>query len=91
MVAQEIILAMGLIFNFFQVSSFISVTVAAPSFNPDALPAVTVPSFLKTGLSELIFSSVEPCLGNSSFLKSMVSFFCVTGTFKISLSNLFFF
>ena len=45
-----------------QFFSFIKIKAAEPSFKPDAFPAVTVPSFLKTGLSELIFSKVEPCL-----------------------------
>ena len=36
----------------FQLSKLdISVTAAAPSFIPDAFPAVTVPSFLKTGFN----------------------------------------
>ncbi|CAC6686398.1 Uncharacterised protein [Staphylococcus aureus] len=31
--------------------------IAAPSLIPDALPAVTVPSFLKAGLNRLNFST----------------------------------
>ena len=38
----------------------ISTTAAAPSLMPDALPAVTVPSFSKAGLSLAIASMVAP-------------------------------
>ena len=77
-------------FNFLEVFSLISVKAAAPSFKPEALPAVTVPSFLKTGLSKLIFSSVEPCLGNSSLLKSTVSFFCLQRHLRFHFQTYFF-
>src|SRR4051795_8046466 len=40
--------------------ALISTTAAAPSLMPDALPAVTVPSFSNAGLSLAIASSVAP-------------------------------
>ena len=39
---------------------------AAPSFNPDEFPAVTLPSFLNTVLKPLSDSIVEFARGNSS-------------------------
>ena len=49
----------------------IIVTAAAPSLIPEALPAVTVPSFLKTGFNLFKASKLIPSLGCSSFLKSI--------------------
>mmetsp|Transcript_14236 Transcript_14236/g.35525 ORF Transcript_14236/g.35525 Transcript_14236/m.35525 type:complete len:226 (+) Transcript_14236:152-829(+) len=61
---------------------------AAPSFSPDALPAVTLPSFWKAGRSFASLSAVTPGLGYSSRAKSSGSpFFCGTGTATISRSN----
>ena len=56
-------------------SDDIKVTAAAPSLIPDALPAVTVPSFLKTGFNLVKASKVIPSLGCSSLLKSISAFF----------------
>lgn len=39
---------------------------AAPSLMPDALPAVTVPSFLNAGRKRLSVSTDVPARGNSS-------------------------
>ena len=64
--------------------SFIIKTAAAPSFRPDAFPAVTEPSFLKTGFKEEILSKVDPCLGNSSSSKDISSFFTLIFTGQIS-------
>ena len=74
-VAHEIIFANGERFREFAFSSLIKHTAAAPSLMPDAFPADTLPSFLKTGLSLLMASKVEPCLGNSSDAISISSFF----------------
>ena len=49
--ADETIRAFGVSEYFFIASSDASNNAAAPSFNPDALPAVTVPSFLKLGFN----------------------------------------
>ena len=57
----------------FALDALITITAAAPSLIPDALPAVTVPSFLKAGLSFDNDSSVVPCLGNSSVSKTISS------------------
>ena len=46
----DTILAIGINFFLFAVFPFIMVTAAAPSFNPEAFPAVTVPFSLKTVL-----------------------------------------
>ena len=47
--------------------SFITINIAAPSFIPEALPAVTVPpSFLKAGFNLAKDSTVTPSLINSS-------------------------
>src|SRR2546426_1218704 len=51
--------------------AFISTTAAAPSLMPEALAAVTVPSFSKAGLSLETVSSVVPCRGNSSASTTM--------------------
>ena len=64
-VAKDTIFAIGFKPNSVAFS-FIINTAAAPSFNPEALPAVTVPFLSKTGFSEPILSKVVPCLGNSS-------------------------
>ena len=55
----------------------IVITAAAPSFIPDALPAVTVPepSVMKQGLRRLRVSTVVPGLGNSSSLITVVPMF----------------
>ena len=66
----------------------ISTTAAAPSLMPDALPAVTVPSFSKAGFSLAIASTVAPWRGYSSALTMMspLRVLMVTGT--ISSLNL---
>jgi hypothetical protein len=47
---------------------------AAPSLIPEALPAATVPSFLKAGLSPQRASSLVPSLGYSSVSKTTCLF-----------------
>src|SRR5258708_6597570 len=66
----------------------ISTTAAAPSLIPEALPAVTVPSFSNAGLSLAIESSVAPWRGYSSVSTTMSPLrdLMVTGT--ISSLNL---
>ena len=73
---------------FFASSSDISTVAAAPSFIPDAFPAVTVPSFLNTGLSLDKVSKSNPSLGCSSKLKSTSDFFDLILIFTISSLNL---
>ena len=73
-VEDDTILTSGLSPNSLAFSFFITNTAAAPSFNPDAFPAVTVPSLSKTGFKELNLSKVVPCLGNSSVSNNISSF-----------------
>ena len=51
----------------------IIITAAAPSLSPEALPAVTVPSLLKAGLSSPSASTVVPGRMNSSESNSVVA------------------
>lgn len=60
------ILASGFIPRALALSALMITNAAAPSFNPDAFPAVTVPFSLKIGLGFLKASRVFPNLGNSS-------------------------
>ena len=60
----------------FASAALISVTAAAPSLRPEALPAVTVPSLEKAGLSFANTSAVVPARGYSSVSKTNV---CVAG------------
>ena len=55
------IVAIGFIFNSSALRRLIRRTAAAPSFIPDAFPAVTVPSFLKAGFNFASDSTVVPC------------------------------
>ena len=64
--AQETIFAWISKFFFSAKSLVVSKTPAAPSFIPDELPAVTVPSFLKAGFNFLRFSIFKLNLGCSS-------------------------
>ena len=64
--AYETIVAKGVIPSFFAISSLITTTAAAESLIPDALPAVTAPSFLNAGFNFPRLSAVTPSLGNSS-------------------------
>ena len=68
--------------------AFISTTAAAPSLMPEALAAVTVPSFSNAGRSLAMPSSVVPCLGYSSAstITSPLRLLIVTGV--ISSLNL---
>ena len=59
-VAQEAMRASGSMPRFSASSAVISTTAAAPSLRPEALPAVTVPSLEKAGLSFCIASMVAP-------------------------------
>ena len=58
-------------------------TAAAPSFSGQELPAVTLPSSLKTGSSSASFSSVDEARGPSS-LETTVPSGSVTGTISRS-------
>lgn len=80
-VAHEAILAIGFMPLFSASDLCISKTAAAPSFSPEALPAVTVPSFLKAGLRLARDSMVAPKRGCSSFsiIISPLRVFCVMG------------
>ena len=53
----------------FALAALVTTTAAAPSFTPGALPAVTVPSFLKAGLNERRISMVVSSRGDSSLSK----------------------
>ena len=64
-------------------SSDITSTAAAPSLSGQALPAVTVPSGRKAGLSSASFSTVVPGRGPSSRVTSVPSG-VVTGTISRS-------
>ena len=65
---QETILAIGSMPRFSASAALISTTAAAPSLMPEALPAVTVPSFRsKAGRSFARFSTVTPSLMYSSW------------------------
>mgnify|MGYP001202297473 CR=1 FL=1 len=59
---------------FLAFSSLARIKADAPSFIPDAFPAVTVPPFLKTGLSFDKVSKFIPSRGCSSLLKSKSDF-----------------
>ena len=53
----------------------IKITAAAPSLMPEAFPAVTVPSFLKTGFNLERPFKFMPSLGCSSLSKIISDFF----------------
>ena len=53
---------------------FINITNAAPSFIPEAFPAVTVPSGSNAGLNLVNDSMLQLCFGYSSELKVNSSF-----------------
>ena len=75
--ANDRILASGLRPSFAARSAVATTTAAAPSLMPEALPAVTVPSFLNAGFSAASFSAVVPARGYSSVSKAIGSpFFC---------------
>ena len=67
--ALETILAFGVNPNSLIAFSEANKLTAAPSFNPEAFPAVTVPSFLKTVLNFDKPSKVVSFFGNSSLSK----------------------
>ena len=79
--------AMGVTPSSFAFSSLITTTAAAPSLMPEALPAVTIPSFLNAGRSFPRASILEPALGPSSVSTRMVVFFVFTSTGTISSLN----
>ena len=77
----------------FRPSSFafdadIMMTAAAPSLSPDALPAVTVPSFANAGRRLDSDSTVVPCFGNSSASNFTVPFLLTISNGRISSLNL---
>src|SRR6266704_3004410 len=68
--------------------SLVTINAAAPSFVPGALPAVTVPSFLKAGLSFASASMEVSSRGDSSYLmKTGSPFFCGTSMGRIWASK----
>ncbi len=69
-------------------SSVITTIAAAPSLIVEALPAVTVPSFLNAGRSLPRLSAVVLALIPSSLFTMIVSFLVLTSTSTISASNL---
>ena len=74
---------------FFALSAVVTIMAAAPSLMPDALPAVTVPSFLNAGFSAASFSAVVPARGYSSVsTRSGSPFLCGTSTGTISALKL---
>ena len=74
--ADDTILAFGVRLFLVAASAEASKMAPAPSFNPDAFPAVTVPpSFLNAGLSLPNISRVVVGFINSSFSKMIESFF----------------
>ena len=87
-VAQEAMRASGFSPRFCASEARMSTTAAAPSLMPDALPAVTVPSLEKAGLSFATESSVAPwrMYSSASTTTSPLRVFTVTGT--ISSLNL---
>ena len=81
--------AIGVTPSSFAFSSLITTIAAAPSLMPEALPAVTSPSFLpEQHLKPARDSAVVPARGPSSFLNSTICFLTFTGTGTISSSNL---
>ena len=66
--AQDAIRASGVSPRFCASAAVIKITTAAPSLMPDALAAVTVPSFIKAERSLVTLSKVTPFLIYSSSL-----------------------
>ena len=86
--AELTILAVGFKLYFFTASSEAKSMAAAPSFNPEAFPAVTVPSFLKAVRSFPNTSRELFAFINSSFEKMIGSFFlCGISTDTVSKSK----
>ena len=81
---EATIRARGLKPSFAARTSDITSTAAAPSFSGQALPAVTVPSSLKTGFSAASFSIVVPGRGPSSLRSSPPPSGSSTGTISRS-------
>jgi hypothetical protein len=67
--------------------AFISTTAPAPSLMPEALPAVTVPSLAKAGLSLVMASRVAPWRGYSSSVTTTSPLRVLTVTGVISSLN----
>ena len=63
-------------------------SIAAPSLIPEALAAVTVPSFLNAGFIPEIDSAVTPSLIYSSVSTTVVAFFVTISTGTISSLHL---
>ncbi len=87
-VAQEAMRASGFSPRFLASLAVISTTAAAPSLMPEALPAVTVPSLSKAGLSFAASSILAPSriYSSSATIVSPFRVFTVTGA--ISSLNL---
>jgi len=80
----ETISAIGFRLYLATASSEATMVMDAPSLRPEAFPAVTVPSFLKAGLSVARTSGVDFRLGNSSVSKIVSPFLPGTTTGTIS-------
>ena len=86
-VAQETMRPSGSIPRRAASSALISTSAAAPSLMPEALPAVTVPSFAKAGRSLASVSAVVPWRGYSSASTAMSPLRWGTTTEAISSAN----
>ncbi len=87
--AEATILTIGVRLCCFIALSEATITAAAPSLSPLALPAVTVPSFLNAVLNLARASREVSCLINSSSLKMRSSFFlCGIAIGTISFASL---
>ena len=75
------------LFSRFARSALISTTAAAPSLIDDELAAVTVPSFLKAGLREAIFSGRASLGPSSSSTTVLLPFLSTSSTGAISALN----
>ena len=80
--------AIGLTPSSLAFSSLITTMAAAPSLIPEALPAVTMPSFLKAGFRRARVSTVVPGRGPSSVSTITEPFLPLTSTGTISSLNL---
>ncbi len=80
--------ANGFRFNSAALSSLINIKAAAPSFIVEALAAVTVPSFVKTGFKAGILSNLTFVYSSSLAITIGSPRRCGTSTGTTSVSNL---
>ena len=78
--------ARGLMPELLRLVEDIMTRAAAPSLMPEELPAVTVPSLTKTGLSFARSAMVRPCRGCSSVSKMVDPFLVLISTGTSSLA-----